>query len=156
MSKILVVQPHRILRHAFAVALAEHQVEAVEIIPEAKALKAADVVIVDAGALRERGALTARELQLVKSWQVPTLWIDPDGKPPNEKFKQLTWPLGRDELKKAVAECLAKPIGKSESIAAPENRGGAPVAEKQAPRELEASEPAGADKQVIELVDVVE
>ena len=158
MSKILVVQPHRILRHALAVALApDHRVEAVEIIPEAGDPKTADMVIIDAGALRERGALTARELRLMEPWQVPTLWIDPDAMLPNKKFKNLTWPLSREELKKAVAECLTKAIVASESVGTPEKRDGAPAAGKKERRAAKASEPAAeVDKHVIELVDVVE
>jgi len=49
----LVIEPHKMLQHAFSVALfPEHQVQVMEMIPGAMAVKEFDAVVVDAGALR--------------------------------------------------------------------------------------------------------
>jgi hypothetical protein len=77
MSRILVIQPHKMLQHAFSIALfPEHQVEVAETMPDAAALKDVDLVIVDAAALRERDAMAAGELRDVQNWKTPTIWID--------------------------------------------------------------------------------
>jgi hypothetical protein len=79
MSRILVVQPHKMLQHAFSVALfPEHQVKIMERIPDAAALKDVDLVIVDALALRQRDSLAQQELSEVQNWKTPTIWIDKD------------------------------------------------------------------------------
>ncbi len=63
MSKILVIEPYKILRHAFCVALSnDHQVDIVTTIPEAATLSDASLVIVDGAALRERNLLAAQNV----------------------------------------------------------------------------------------------
>ena len=80
MNRILVIEPHQMLRYAFTVALClEHQVEIVDRIPEQGALKETELVIIDAAALRGQNALAVPALSAVRSWKVPTIWIDGDG-----------------------------------------------------------------------------
>ena len=59
MSKIFIVQPHKMLRHAFAVALSpDHEVEISKTMPASADLQGSDLAIVDAASLRERNSLT--------------------------------------------------------------------------------------------------
>lgn len=103
MSKILVIQPHKMLRHAFVVALSfDYQVKVVESVPEPSAMKEIDLVIVDAAALRERDLLSARELRAVQGWKLPTLWIDrseDSPAPSSEKSLRLNFHSTKTHLK---------------------------------------------------------
>ena len=55
MSKIFIVQPHKMLRYAFAVALSpDHEVEISKTMPASADLQGSDLAIVDAASLRER------------------------------------------------------------------------------------------------------
>lgn len=142
MGDILIVEPYRMLRHAFSMALfAEHQVEFTDGIPEPEQVKSADVVIVDARALRERGALRAPDLRTVQSWHTPTVWIDTeksDPAPARENLFVASGPLRKENLQNLLAECLkAKGAAKKPATPAPA-------------RNLDAGD------NVIELVDVVE
>lgn len=110
MSRIFVVQPHRMLQQAVIVALfPEHQVRVSDKIPEAEPSPYADLVIIDAGALRDRGCLSAGDIRALQSWQIPIVWIGSeafgDSAPPKNRL-QITAPLKRDELRAAVTECL--------------------------------------------------
>jgi hypothetical protein len=110
MSRILVIQPHKMLQHAFSVALfPEHRVEVIEMIPDAAAVNDVDLVIVDAAALRERDSLATRELDDVQKWKTPTIWIDAAAvaqTPTREKLIVIDQPISNDALQKALAECL--------------------------------------------------
>jgi hypothetical protein len=98
------------LQHAFSVALfPEHQVQVMERIPDAAALKDVDLVIVDAVALRQRDSLAQQELSEVQNWKTPTIWIDKDADsqaPTREKLMLLQAPSGKDLLVRAMAQCL--------------------------------------------------
>src|SRR5262245_55543579 len=151
MSKILVVQPHRMLQHAFSMAFfPEHQVQVTETIPDREAVKDADLIIVDAGALREQDSLRDRELLAVQSWKTPTIWVDRASQAPaREKLVLFNQTITKEALHKAMAECLGsnvavKPAGSSATFAA-QNHG----------RE-QGTQVAQGDETVIELVDVVE
>jgi hypothetical protein len=78
MSKILVVEPYKILQRAIAVSFfPEHQVEVTEQVPEVSALeqRAYDVAIVDAAALREKNA--AGDLnRCLQDWSIPIIWLE--------------------------------------------------------------------------------
>jgi hypothetical protein len=147
MSKILVVQPYRMLQHAFAAALfPEHQVELTEKIPAADSIQGAAAAIVDAGALKEQGRLGSQELLAVKSWQIPTVWIDAGAScptPARENLFALDETLTKESLHKALALCLKGGNVSPEAAFAP---GSAGTAEGD----------SAADKEVIELVEVVE
>jgi hypothetical protein len=160
MSRILVIQPHRMLQHAFSVALfPEHEVQVVERIPDAAGLKDIDLVIVDAVALRQRDSLAQHELGEVQDWKTPTIWIDNDADaqvPMREKLLLLQGPSGKDLLVRAMAECLGTP-GAGKQAANPIKSGAAGRAVT-----TETTKPQGAtaasntEENFIELVEVVE
>lgn len=152
MGDILIIEPYRMLRHAFSATLfAGHQVRFLESIPEPEGVGSADVVIVDAGALRERGSLHAQGLRAVGSWRVPTVWIDREQSaqaPTRDNLIAITGPLSKEILQKALAQCLKSSGAEKASstwLTAPK---------------ADASEPetgrADAEKNIIELVEVVE
>ena len=157
MSKILVVQPYRMLQHAFSAALfPEHQVQLTETIPEPDMIKDADVVIVDAAALRERDSLHASELLAVQGWKTPTIWIDaesPFQAPVRKTLLPFNQAIAKDALQRALAECLgAITVAKQ-----PANPKASQVsAFVKANSEEQENQEADADKKVIELVDVVD
>jgi hypothetical protein len=152
MSRILVIQPHKMLQHAFSVALfPEHQVEVMEMFPDVAAVKNVDLVIVDAAALRERDSLTTRDLGDVQNWKTPTIWIDRAAvaqAPTSEKLMVIDQPIGKDTLQKALAECLGTVNAAKPSVSAKSSR-----AESPSPTEGDS---AAVESQVIDLVEVVE
>lgn len=159
MSRILVIQPHRMLQHAFSVALfPEHEVQVVERIPDAARLKDIDLVIVDAVALRQRDLLAEHELGEVQSWKTPTIWIDNDDAqiPTREKLLLLQGPSGKDLLVRAMAECLGTP-GSGKQAANP-LKSGAPgrTATTETTTPQGATAASNAEENLIELVEVVE
>jgi hypothetical protein len=160
MSKILVIQPHRMLQHGFSVALfPEHQVQVVERIPDAAGLKHVDLVIVDAVALRQRDSLAQHELSEVQNWKTPTIWIDKDADaevPPREKLVLLQAPFGKDQLVRVMAECLGTP-GAAKQAANPTEGGSAGRASTTGTAKAQETTAANnAEENFIELVEVVE
>ena len=158
MSKILIIEPYKILRHAFAIALSNaHPVEIVTTIPDAGTLLSADLVIVDAAALRQQNAWTEQGIRAVQNRKLPTIWIDFDGKthvPAEDRLRRFKWPLAKDTLRKVVAECLGGIDGSSQPH--PKNAE-APASTTRRSAELTSVRSApGGEKKVIELVDVVE
>jgi hypothetical protein len=154
MSSIVIVEPYKMLQHAFVLALpVEHKYRVVERPPEATALEGVDAVIVDAAALLEKGKLSARELDAIESWRTPTLWIEAGGKPVppvREGLVMLQKPVRGDELQKALAECLG--------LAALDKprTGSAKLKQVKKARAPRGSAKAGDEPGIIELVDVVE
>jgi hypothetical protein len=160
MSKVLVVQPHKMLQQAIVVALfPEHQVQVLERIPATDPSAEVDVVIIDAGALDERGTLSADEVQAVQSWQTPIIWIGSESARQRAASKnrlQLAAPIKREELRAAVAESLrsravephaAEPATKRSAVVSARKKTAEPKADSLA---------ADNEKEVIELVDVFE
>ena len=159
MSKILVVQPHRMLQQAFVVALfPEHDVQVLEKIPGDQAMSAVDLIIVDAPSLRSCNVLSNQEVRAIQDSRVPVLWIDAESPPDKPAWGQvatLAPPLTRDELRSAVADCL-RLASAPETSAAPKLSQTAPTKGKSAgPKATSVAAPGG-DKKVIELVDVFE
>ena len=110
MNRILVIEPSQMLRHAFAVALSpEYQVETLADFPDESFLDRADLVVVNAATLKISEKLDGNDLDMVHAWEKPVIWIDMEqGAEPNELSQclRLTWPIGRDALRKAIASCL--------------------------------------------------
>jgi DNA-binding LytR/AlgR family response regulator len=152
MSRILVIQPHKMLQHAFSVALfPEYQVEVMEMIPDAAAVKNFDLVIVDAAALRQRDSLATRELSDVQNWKTPTIWIDAAAAaqaPTSEALMVIDQPISKDALQKALAECLGRVNAAKQSVNA--NQVESPSATKG------NSAATDVESQVIDLVEIVE
>ena len=104
MSKVLVVQPDRMLRQAFTLALfPEHEVEMLHGLPGA-APTGVDAVIVDGAALKEFNSITAGELGAIQSWKVPMVWIDNEAASlaDRETLVRLNRPVTKAGLQKAL------------------------------------------------------
>lgn len=159
MSRILLVEPIKMLQYAFAVALfPEHPVQVLDKIPEAETMAEVDLVIIDAGALRERDLMPAREVWAAQNWQAPVLWVDVGASDfLSKNSTRLSVPLKREELRTAVAENLRRFSRSEASAERSANRSGATVAAKP-----KIAQPSGdrvvakQDKPLIELVDVIE
>jgi len=77
MSKILVIEPHRILQQAIAIALyPENDVELKDAIPESLNVKDFDAVIVGAASLEEKSGLGGQGIHTIRVWKLPTIWIE--------------------------------------------------------------------------------
>jgi hypothetical protein len=160
MSRVLLIEPDRMLRHAFIIALfPEHQVVTASAFPDA-ATKDFDLLIVDAGALQEQNLLSARECERLKSWKLPVLWFAPDAAlapTDRDRWLRLKAPLTKDILRRAVGQCLGASVGAAQGIVA--QTGPLPV---EAPpsvqpkaRKKKTAE-VNDEKLFIELVDIVE
>lgn len=154
MSKILVIQPHKMLQHAMALSLfPQYQTRVTSVIPEAGEIEDMDAVIVDAASLRETHGLTAEAMVALQAWKLPMIWIDGGESalaPAREKVLVVKRPIGRQSLQRAVAECLGESAktGRREKAPAPEREPcsiALAAVNDESPR-------AG----VIELVDVVQ
>jgi hypothetical protein len=153
MSKILLVEPSKMLQHAFVAALfPEHEVKIIENPPAAESSAVdADLVIVDAVALRRQNSGPADEVRT--PWQLPTLWIDNEPRAGSSTTVRLMPPVTREELRTAVAgllravvESAANPVGGQMHSAAPRKT-----------RTAKAKRAERSDgKNIIELVDVFE
>ena len=155
MSKILVVEPYKILQRAIALSFfPDHLVEVTEEIPDRSAIeqRSYDVVIIDAGALRERN--TAGDLnRRLQDWQIPMIWLEDKMStvaPVRDNLMVLRKPIARNDLLTALSCCQAKG-----STILPTD-----VGEKLRNREVLARSELKPDPEhtakIIELVDVVE
>jgi len=158
MSRILVVQPSKMLQQALAFALAsEHQIRVADKIPEADATPEADLAIVDAAALAEREPAALRKFDVIRRWQIPVVWLGSELSALDEaagKFVRLTPPLDRESLKRALADILGAPTHGARREPEP-----APAADlKQTkPRAMDKGPGAGENnKEVIDLLEVFE
>lgn len=155
MSKVLLVEPDRMLRQAFTVALfPEFQIQVVEAMPDA-APNDADAMIIDAAALRERPK-SARIIRAVTGWHLPIIWIDgdqPGPAPDQAQCVRLKKPVAKEALRRALAQCLSvTAVPKSTVSAEPAKP---PLGKK--PRSKKAVDIAASEnRNFIELVDVVE
>ena len=149
MSKILVIEPYRMLQQAIALFLVPaHVVQMCETVPESLPANDFDALIVDGAGLREITGLDAKIIDRIQNWRVPILWIDKgesDAAPKGEKVVVASSPLDREALASALARCLGN------AVAAREN--GTP---KPRDKEAASSGNAAAAEKVIELVEVVE
>jgi len=158
MSKVLLIEPDKMLRQAFTVALfPEFQLQFIDAIPDA-APKDFDAVIVDAAALHEQ-AKSARIVRAVTGWHLPIIWIDGDqpGQAPDPaQCIRLKRPVAKEALRRALAQCMSATAA-AKSI----NDGPSAEAMKTARRpkrktKKAADNAAGEGEHFIELVDVVE
>ncbi|MBM4263357.1 MAG: hypothetical protein FJ145_18235 [Deltaproteobacteria bacterium] len=163
MSRILVIEPQRMLRHALLAALApEHDVKSIARLDNKIAAAEFDALVVDLAALQETGALTEETLEALRSASLPMVLIDGvEGVPMAERagLARLQAPIGRDGLKTALRQCFSSETGAA--VEAPETerpkRGARPVPTKKQKAEaplapLVEDQPAG----VIELTEIVE
>jgi hypothetical protein len=158
MSKILLIEPSRMLQHAFVLALfPEHDVEIIaEPRPAMSCSLGVDLAIIDAAALRQRNALITDLHDASGGWELPTIWIDTTSAADSASSRmiQLALPFSREELRAAVAKLLhAAPAGKQLEA----GRAHAPAAASRrgrSPKPVSSDHESG--KKIIELVEVVE
>lgn len=141
MSRILVIEPHRMLQRAFAVSFCpEHEVQLIDSIPpESPTTNNYDAVVIDAAALRERSG-SDEGLEIAgRSWAMPTVWIEDKhaAVPARPDLVVIRKPIGRDELLSALS-----------SVSASAKTGG------QVPAPTGEGEPESPP--IIDLVEVVE
>ena len=159
MSKILLIEPDRMLQQAFIMALfPEHQVKVAHPIPES-APEETELLIVDGVALQSREALSAQQLRLLAAWKkLPMIWVGGNQLIPaalRGKAVCIEPPLVKQDLQRALAQCLGK-------TAIPKRDGGVPAGRSETravakPRALRKTIATPSDSgQFIELVDVVE
>ena len=147
MSRVLLIEPHRVLQQALALALfPEHDVRVEESIDAGVigGLKEVDLLIVDTAALRNAGKLTAEIRRALEAAKTPTLWIDDDSaRPKRANLTVMAPPIASGSLQSAVAELLS---GKSEK----------PKKAAAAAKAGDVEEPDESGAQLIDLVEVVE
>jgi hypothetical protein len=159
MSRLLVIEPNIMMRHALAVALIpDHLAHFVDALPEAPALENVDGIIVDAAMLRHGATLTSVDLQAIDNWKVPTVWIDDletVSTPERVNWVTLKMPVQRERLLKAVFDCVNPASGSNAAARQGEARTDLP-AKTRAKKIKTADTPAADGAQVIELVEVVD
>ena len=156
MTKVLLVEPDKMLRHALNTALfPEFEIRTVQRFPDA-APTDIDVVIVDAAALQKLEPKSVPAVRPAAEWQLPLVWIEgvTSMEPPVKRCIRLSWPVAKDALRGALAQCLkdrseAK-VGRAASTI--------PKKIQSTSKRREKNEPivANDDGRFIELVDVVE
>src|SRR5919109_3097295 len=157
MSKILVIEPYRILQQGIAISLyPENDVQLMDGVPENLNSNDFDAAIVDAASLQESNALDAAALRSIQEWKMPTIWIggDVSGRVSSrEKVVTLQRPLGRQALMAALRECLGAASSEKRNAAAAERNDDRRVPSKRTAKEETSAETAAAE--IIELTDVV-
>ena len=158
MTKLLVVEPDKMLRQAFTVALfPEFQIQVVDALPDA-APKDVDALIVDAAALQGRESESAPRMPAVAQWHLPIIWIEgghPARAPDCGHCIRLNRPVAKEALRRALAQCL------SATVAAKSGDGLSAQAVTAVPRPKRKAKKVtdnatGESRNFIELVDVVE
>jgi hypothetical protein len=158
MSKILVIEPYRILQQGIAISLyPENDVQLMDGVPENLNSNDFDAAIVDAASLQESNALDAAVLRSIQGWKIPTIWIEGDisGRVPTRgKVVTLQRPLGRQALMAALRECLGAASGEKRNAALADRNDDRRVPSKRTAREETSADTAAAE--IIELTEVVE
>jgi DNA-binding NtrC family response regulator len=157
MSKILVIEPRKILQQALRLALCpDHEVQAEANLSgrESTTVGDFDLAIIDAAALREVNLPSAQVLRAVEAWKIPKIWIDEaeGGQVPSrDALTVLIKPIEKDTLQAAVATCLG--------AAASQQNGTDGLSAKETTRStrMTASDSsATAEVPIVDLVDVIE
>ena len=152
MSKILVIQPHKMLQHAIGLCLfPQHQACMTTSIPESGEIKDVDAVIVDAASLRATDGLSAQSIRSLEGWNVPIIWIDNINSsltPSNENLLVVNTPIVKESLQSALDQC----VGDSPRRA----RKGTGITSQEEPSSRKAVSSENIVTTVIDLVEVVE
>ena len=155
MSKILVIQPYRMLQQAIVFFLfPAHEVQVTEAVPESLSANDFDAVIVDAASLQETGGLDSKTIDAIQNWKVPTLWIESREStqtPKRDKLVVVKTPIAKEALASSLAHCLKIPTAARGNGTPRARDGGKPQTKKD-----DGSSAATETLAVIELVDVVE
>jgi len=147
MSKVLLIEPHKVLQQALALSLfPEHDVRIEEAIDAAgmAGLTDVDLLIIDAAALREKGRLTPELQRAVEGSKLAILWIDGENGPKGNRLAAVATPIDGATLQNAVTALLTGAAAK------------APAKKRAQPESLKSAAPDEAAAQPIDLVDIVE
>ncbi|MEO6164732.1 MAG: hypothetical protein ABIP88_11410 [Candidatus Binatia bacterium] len=147
------------LRYAVTVALTpDHGIQFFDSLPDSSALADVDAVIVDAATLRLGENPPLLDFKAVERWQVPTVWIDDTElsvPPARAHWVNLKPPVQRDQLHKALFECLNPPAGAPPAARKIETRAATPL-KARGKKSAESAAALPAADNIIDLVDVVE
>jgi hypothetical protein len=158
MSKILVIEPYRILQQGIAISLyPENDVLLIDGVPENLNSNDFDAAIVDAASLREKNALDAAALHAIQQWKIPTIWIEgdvPERVSSRGSVVTLRRPLGRQALVAALRDCLGAGSSEKRNAAVAEQNEDRRVTPKGAAKEKTSAVTAAAE--IIELTEIVE
>jgi hypothetical protein len=162
MSKILLVEPQKILRQAISLALFQQHDVQVEKSLEASQLASLndyDLLIIDGAALREGKQLNAEITCAIQGCKTPTLWLEEVGAsqaPKREKLLVVRKPIEREPFQSAVEGFLSGETSPKKG-ARPSSPvlGAKPAGLKRETRKAGASPEQGSFG-FIDLVDVVE
>jgi len=160
MSKVLLVEPDKMLRQAFIVALyPEFDIQVVDALPDA-APKDVDVLIVDASAWRKQDSESAPRIPALAKWHLPIIWVDADPPAQNANaahINRLNTPVAKDLLRRALAQCLMSPgAAKADDLPSGQAAKSAPRPKPRAKSKNTMDNASGEGRTFIELVDVVE
>jgi hypothetical protein len=158
MGKVVLIEPHKVLQQAIALSLfPEHDVQVKEAVSpsDISAFGDADLLIVDAAALRENNHFSPELSRAIESAAIPTVWIDDDesARPAErEKLAVVMKPIESAAFQAALAQLLSAPG------AGNERKKSAPPAERKTEKaKATEKKPGGkAEPDLIELVDAVE
>jgi hypothetical protein len=158
MSKILLIEPSRMLQHAFVLALfPEHDIEiAADMRATLTHSSGVDLAIIDAATLRQRNPAPVDVPGTSANRPFPILWIDTTASTATSSSRttQLALPFSKEELRAAVGKLLQTAAVGNEKEA---SRGNAPAAAPRHGRSPKSVASKGeSDKKIIELVEVVE
>jgi hypothetical protein len=161
MSKILVVEPRKILQQAIRLALCqdhEVQLDASLSDTEPSAIRDFELAIIDAAALREVNVLSTQLLRAVQGWKIPKIWIDEAERvqaPSRYKLIVLTKPIQKETLQSAVSTCLGASLSSKQNgttrLSVKRTTGSIGTTASDS-----ITTPGATGATIIELVDVVE
>jgi hypothetical protein len=153
MSKILVVQPYKMLQQAIALFLfPQHQARMTNSIPDSSEIRDVDAAIIDAAALRETEKLSSQAIRSLEEWKIPIVWIDTVKSPLAPSNDNLVWvntPIAKQSLQSALTQCLGELPRSARKKTRPTSR------EKLSSRDA-ANCGNPLNREVIDLVEVVE
>ncbi|SRR5713226_1519999 len=163
MSKILLIEPHKLLRQAITLSLfPEHEVEVREN-PKGlpmESLANYDLVVVDAAALRASGQLSPDLSRAIQGSRARVVWLEEDGETQGVKRENVVVvkkPIERESFHAALNRFLSpqssRAVEKSGPSAAAKTKTDTP---KKAAKKSRDEGPQQATLQFIDLVDVVE
>lgn len=159
MSRILVVEPFKMLQQALAFALAsEHEIHMTDRMPSDDFDRDVDVAIID-GAVMSAEKNESAERARRSGWHIPIVWLGSESPPAqmtSGPLVRLEPPFERDSLRRSLAEVLPTHAGIQKDL------GNALAKAARAPKEKIAETPqrAGTDegdkRAIIELTEVIE
>ncbi len=159
MSKILLIEPYKMLRQAISLSLTpEHEVQVDEGLSSDRigSLDNYDLLIVDAAALRERGRLTAEVAGDIQACKAGVLWLEDDESseaPKRDKLVRIRKPIEKGTFQAALSGLLS-----SEGVPKPETALGTAETPKPGRHEkaMDKKRAEVSDQTAFEFIDLVD